>query len=149
MAPGESRSQGSQNGFCTWRQNEESVTEHQGSRNESFGELEWPLSTCSGMLTLGSGTGSQNGFHIMVRRLTQGVLRLYSGSAQALLRLCSGLLRLCSGILTLGSGQSSSCSRPQTKTEPAKGKINPESWGIASQNRPRLRKSLRRSRSHA
>jgi hypothetical protein len=39
-------------------------------------------------------------FHIMLRRLTQGVLRmlrLCSGSAQALLRLCSGMLRLCSG----------------------------------------------------
>ena len=88
MAPGESRSQGSQNGFCTWRQNEESVTEHQRSRTESFGELEWPLSACSGMLTLGSGTGSQNGFHIMVRRLTRGVLRL-----------CFGLLRLAQALL--------------------------------------------------
>jgi len=28
----------------------------------------------------------------------------YSGSAQALLRLCPGLLRLCSGMLTLGLG---------------------------------------------
>jgi len=36
------------------------------------------------------------GSTIMVRRLTQGVLRV--------LRLCSGLLRLCSGMLTLGSG---------------------------------------------
>ncbi len=57
---------------------------------------------------------------------TQAMLRL----AKALLRLRSGLLRLCSGILTLSSGQSSSCSRLQTKTEPAKGKINTESRGI-------------------
>jgi hypothetical protein len=45
---GESRSQGSQNGNCTWRQNEESVTEHQGSPNKSLWELKWPLSACSG-----------------------------------------------------------------------------------------------------
>jgi hypothetical protein len=47
------------------------------------------------------------GFHIMTRRLTQGVLRmlkLCSGSAQALLRLCSGMLTLGSGMLTLSSG---------------------------------------------
>jgi hypothetical protein len=62
-------------------------------RNESFGELKWPLSACSGMRTLGSGTGSQNGFHIMVCRLTQGVLRLCSGSPQALLRLAHPQLR--------------------------------------------------------
>jgi hypothetical protein len=59
----------------------------------SLGELKWPPSACSGMPTLGSGTGSQNGFHIMVRRLTQGLLRL-----------CSGLLTLGSGILTLSPG---------------------------------------------
>jgi hypothetical protein len=44
---------------------------------------------------------------LLVRRLIQGVLRilrLYSVSTQAPLRLCSGLLRLCSGMLTLGSG---------------------------------------------
>jgi hypothetical protein len=35
-----------------------------------------------------------------------------------------------SGMLTLSSSSSSSCSRPQTKAEPAKGKINPESIGI-------------------
>jgi hypothetical protein len=40
-----------------------------------------------------------NGFHIMVRRLTKGVLRLCSGSTQALLRLCSGLLRLAQALL--------------------------------------------------
>jgi hypothetical protein len=38
----------------------------------------------------------QNGFYIMVRRLTQGVLRI--------LRLAQAPLRLCSGMLTLGSG---------------------------------------------
>ena len=48
----------------------------------------------------------------MVRRLTQSVC---SGSAQA----CSGLLRVSSG-----------CSRPQTKTEPAKRKVNPDSRGL-------------------
>lgn len=34
------------------------------------------------------------------------------------------------GILTPSLGQSSSCLRPQTKTEPANGKFNPESIGI-------------------
>jgi hypothetical protein len=33
-------------------------------------------------------------------------------------------------MLTLGSVSSGHCSSPQTKTEPAKGKINPESAGI-------------------
>jgi hypothetical protein len=47
-----------------------------------------------------------------------------------LLRLCSGILTLGAGMLTLSLGQSSSCLCPQTKTEPAKGKINPESMGI-------------------
>jgi hypothetical protein len=37
----------------------------------------------------------------------------------------SGILRLCSGMPL-----SSSCSRPETKTEPAKGKINPEFMSI-------------------
>jgi hypothetical protein len=32
-------------------------------------------------------------------------------------------------MLALGSGKSGSCSRPETKTEPAKGKIYPESVG--------------------
>jgi hypothetical protein len=36
-------------------------------------------------------------------------------------------------MLTLGLGYSSSCSRPQTKTEQAKGKINLESRGIVDQ----------------
>jgi hypothetical protein len=60
--------------------------------------------------TITGHTGSQNGFHIMVRRLTQGklrILRLCSGLlrlAQALLRLCSGMLTLGSGMLTLSSG---------------------------------------------
>ena len=39
MVPGESRSQGSQNRICAWRQDEESVTEHQGSQNEPLWEL--------------------------------------------------------------------------------------------------------------
>jgi hypothetical protein len=34
MAPGESRSQGSQNGVCAWRRDKESITERQGSQNE-------------------------------------------------------------------------------------------------------------------
>ena len=34
MVSGESRSQGSQNWICAWRQDEESATEHQGSQNE-------------------------------------------------------------------------------------------------------------------
>jgi hypothetical protein len=37
MVPEESRSQGSQNGICAWRHDEESVTEHQGSQNEPLG----------------------------------------------------------------------------------------------------------------
>jgi hypothetical protein len=37
-------------------------------------------------------------------------------------------------MLTLSSGESSSCSRSQTKTEPAKGKINPMSMGIMNQS---------------
>jgi hypothetical protein len=48
MALGESRSQGSQNGICAWRQDKESVTEHQRSQNEPLWELKWPLSACSG-----------------------------------------------------------------------------------------------------
>jgi hypothetical protein len=55
----------------------------------------------------------------MVRRLTQGVLRI---------------LRLCSGMLTLSSGQSSSCSRSLTKTELAKRKTNPECKGILAES---------------
>jgi hypothetical protein len=31
-----------------WRQDEESITEHQGSQNEPLWELKWPLSACSG-----------------------------------------------------------------------------------------------------
>jgi hypothetical protein len=38
-------------------------------------------------------TGGQNGFHIMVRRLTQALLRLYSGSTQALLMYAQALIR--------------------------------------------------------
>jgi hypothetical protein len=49
----------------------------------------------------------------MVRRPTQGVLRM----------------------LTLCSGMSSSCSRLQTKTRPARGKINLGSMGILPINR--------------
>jgi hypothetical protein len=82
ISPGESRSQGAKWDLYL-ETNKEIVTEHQGSRNESFGGLKWPLSAYSGIFTLGSGTGSQNGFHIIVCRLTQGVLRL-----------CSGLLRI-------------------------------------------------------
>jgi hypothetical protein len=48
-------------------------------------------------------------------------------NAQVLLRLCSGTLPLISGMLTLSSGSNNSCSHPQTKTEPATGKIDPES----------------------
>jgi hypothetical protein len=54
-------------------------------------------------------TGGQNGFRIMVGKLTQGVVKM----AQALLRLCSGLVRLpqassgsaqaCSGSTQVGS----------------------------------------------
>jgi len=40
-------------------------------------------------------TGGQNGFHIIVRRLAQGVFRIF--------RLCSGMLTRSSGILTLNS----------------------------------------------
>ena len=58
------------------------------------------------MLTLGSGTGSQNGFHIMVCKLTQGLLRFCSGSAQA----CSGSAQACSGLLRLSSGSAQACS---------------------------------------
>ena len=76
----------------------------------------------------------------------QGVLRI--------LRLCSGSARACSGLLGLAracSGSAPACSpsaqvcspsaqvkaavaRPETKTEPAKGKINAESMGISSYN---------------
>ena len=45
-----------------------------------------------------------------------------SGFAQVLLR----YPHLGSGMLILSSGQSSSSSRPQTKAEPAKGKIDPD-----------------------
>ena len=86
IVPEESRSQGSRNGIRAWRQDEGKCNRASREPERVLGELEWPLSACSGMLTLGSGTGSQNGFHIMVRRLTQGVLRLWSGSGQA----CSG-----------------------------------------------------------
>jgi len=48
FSQGESRSQGSRNRIWAWIQNEESVTEHQGSRNESLWELKWPPSACSG-----------------------------------------------------------------------------------------------------
>ena len=48
MAPLESRSQGSQNGICARRQDEESVTENQGIQNQPLWELKWPLSACSG-----------------------------------------------------------------------------------------------------
>ena len=48
IVPEKSRSQGSQNGICAWRQDDESVTEHQGSQNEPLWELKWPLSACSG-----------------------------------------------------------------------------------------------------
>jgi hypothetical protein len=41
-----------------------------------------------GKETVAGATGSQNGFHIMVRRLTQGVVRM--------LRLCSGSAPACS-----------------------------------------------------
>jgi hypothetical protein len=57
----------------------------------------------------------------------------YGGSAQALLRLAQALLRHVHPRLRCAHPQlrlSSSCSRPQTKTEPAKGNINPESIGI-------------------
>lgn len=57
----------------------------------------------------------QNGFRIVMRMLTQGVLR----HAQVLLR-----------VAALGSGKSGRCSGPETKTEAAKGKINPEFRGI-------------------
>jgi hypothetical protein len=44
------------------------------------------------------------------------------------------IARLCSGMLALDPGQSSSCSRPQTKTEPAKEKEkNLESMSITNQ----------------
>jgi hypothetical protein len=46
--------------------------------------------------TMAEHTGGQNGFHIMVHKLTQSVLRmlrLYSGSAQALLRHAQALIR--------------------------------------------------------
>jgi hypothetical protein len=45
-------------------------------------------------------------------------------------RLSLRALRLCSAMLTLGSGKSGSCSLPETKTELAKDKINPEYKGI-------------------
>ena len=60
--------------------------------------------------------------------MTQGVLRLYSG----ILTLRSGMLRLCSGLLTLSSGKSGRCSRPETKTEPARAKVYIEYMGILS-----------------
>jgi hypothetical protein len=53
--------------------------------------------------------------------MTQGMVRM--------LKLCSGMLIFGSGMLTLSSGSSSSCSRSETKTEPAKGKINLQSMG--------------------
>jgi hypothetical protein len=62
----------------------------------------------------------------MVCKLTQGVLRI----ALTVIRPCSGMLTLGLGMLRLYSGKSSSCSRLETKTEPAKEKINPESIGI-------------------
>jgi hypothetical protein len=61
--------------------------------------------------------------------MTQGVLRM--------LRLCSGFAQhthLGSGVLTLGSDKIGRCSRPQTKTELAEGKVNPESMGIIDLN---------------
>jgi hypothetical protein len=48
IVPGESRSQGSQNRIYALGQDEESVTEYQGSQNEPLWELKWPLSACSG-----------------------------------------------------------------------------------------------------
>ena len=84
--------------------------------------------------------GRQNGTRIMVGRLTNGMLsmlRFRSGSAQALLRLCSGILivgsgkiRLYSSLLTLGSGKSGRCSRPETKTEPVKMRLESDFRGI-------------------
>ena len=79
--------------------------------------------------------GSTQGV-LTILRLCSGLLRL-AQACSGLLRLCSGMLTLGSGILTLGSGiltlssgYSSSCSRPQTKAEPAKRKINTESMGM-------------------
>ena len=51
--------------------------------------------------TIAGHVGDQNGSYIIVHRPDSGVLRILS-----------------------------SCSRPQTKTEPATGKLNPESMGV-------------------
>lgn len=40
-----------------------------------------------------------------------------------MLTLGSGMLRLCTGLLAPSSGKSGRCSRPETKTEPAKEKV--------------------------
>jgi hypothetical protein len=76
---------------------------------------------------------------IMVRRLTHSVLRiirLYSGSAQVYL----GSAQVCSPPAQV---KAAGCSRPETNTEPAKEKINPESKGI------QVRWVFRFLRSHA
>jgi hypothetical protein len=78
-----------------------------------------------------------------VPRIGLGMLRLCSGYSGALL----GILGLCSGMLTLGSGKSGRCSRPETKTDWAKEKINPESRGIRHLNRENwLQSTLKNSR---
>jgi hypothetical protein len=64
---------------------------------------------------------------LLLHRLTQGVL--------SILRLCSGLLRLAQALLRNAHPQlrlKQQLLTSQTKTEPAKGKTNPESMGIVS-----------------
>jgi hypothetical protein len=63
--------------------------------------------------------GVQNGTRFMVGRLTLGVLRMFR-LGLGMLTLGSGMLRLCSILITLSSGKRGSRSRPETKTEAAK-----------------------------
>jgi hypothetical protein len=53
-----------------------------------------------------------------------------SGSTQAHSPSAPGMLKLGLGMLRLSSGKSGRCSRPETKTEPAKEKVEYDYSGI-------------------